>query len=69
MALSLQNASVARQFGAFGAEFAAQLRWSEQHPRWDQLDPENQVSLEQLGVRDRLVGFRDALAALGDKIL
>ncbi|KAK4447121.1 hypothetical protein QBC34DRAFT_330547 [Podospora aff. communis PSN243] len=52
-------------YGEFGIEFALQLRWSEEYPSWHEAaGEENIISLEELGVEGRLVGFEDAMRRL-----
>lgn len=52
-------------WGVFGTELASQFRWSEKHPDWSTCKPDNEVvSLEKLGVKEKVVGLRAALEAL-----
>lgn len=52
-------------WGVFGAELASQFRWSERFPDWSACKPENEVvSLERLGVKEKVVGLTGALEAM-----
>ncbi|KFZ16051.1 hypothetical protein V501_02430 [Pseudogymnoascus sp. VKM F-4519 (FW-2642)] len=52
-------------WGIYGSELASQFRWSESYPNWSACKPENEVvSLEKLGIREKVVGLKAALEAL-----
>lgn len=46
------------------AEAAAQLRWSEAYPDWHRFAPDRTLSLAELGVEGKLVGFEEAVEAV-----
>lgn len=54
----------AKLYGVYGEEYGAQLRWSEAFPDWDRVQAEDTITLEQLGVKDKLVGFRATLEGM-----
>ena len=56
-------------WGEFGFEVAAQLRWSEVYPDWHSFEPERTLSFEELGVKDKLIGYHGALTALKDQLI
>lgn len=51
-------------YSVYGEEYGSQLRWSEEFPDWDQVDAEDTITLGQLGVKDKLIGFRATLEAM-----
>ncbi|OIW23036.1 NAD(P)-binding protein [Coniochaeta ligniaria NRRL 30616] len=56
-------------WGEFGLEIAAQLRWSEEYPDWHSFEPERVIGFEELGVKDKLVGYTAALTALKEQLV
>lgn len=56
-------------WGEFGYEVASQLRWSEEYPDWHSFEPERTISLEDLGVKDKLIGYTAALTALKEQLV
>lgn len=65
----ISDSGMAKIWGDFGAELAAQLRFSEEFPDWSSLASGRIVSLEELGVQGKLINFEQALTALKDKII
>ncbi|KAK3387576.1 hypothetical protein B0H63DRAFT_160484 [Podospora didyma] len=56
-------------FGVYGEEIASQLRWSEEYPKWEAFyDPSYLITLEQLGVKNDIIGFEANLATFKDKL-
>ncbi|KAK1756605.1 hypothetical protein QBC47DRAFT_445306 [Echria macrotheca] len=51
----------AKVYGDFGAEFVMQTSWSEEYPDWNVMAGDRRLSLEELGIRDKLVGFDDTM--------
>ncbi|KAF3399665.1 hypothetical protein DPV78_006170 [Talaromyces pinophilus] len=60
----ISDESFGKLFGPWGTEVAGQLRFSEQFPYWDNLLPGVTVTVDQLKVRDQLVGLEEALDTL-----
>lgn len=58
-----------KMWGDLGLELASQMHWSEEYPDWHKLEPDRVISMEELGVQDKLVGFEEALTALKDQIV
>ncbi|KAH8907341.1 NAD(P)-binding protein [Coniochaeta sp. PMI_546] len=56
-------------WGEFGLEAASQLRWSEQYPDWHSFEPGRLISVEELGVKDKLIGYNAALTALKEQLV
>jgi hypothetical protein len=67
--IEISDEIVTKMYGVYGAEFASQLRWSEEFPDWDQIDHENTISLEELGVKEKMIGFKEALEAIKDQVV
>ncbi|KAH8194471.1 hypothetical protein TruAng_011360 [Truncatella angustata] len=65
----ISDETATKLYGVYGAEYAAQLRWSEAFPSWEQIDPENTISLDELQVKEKLIGFKDTLETLKEKIV
>ncbi|KAJ0382794.1 hypothetical protein COL922a_011817 [Colletotrichum nupharicola] len=65
----ISDSDMAKIWGDFGAELAAQLRFSEEFPDWSSLASGRIISLEELGVQGKLINFEQALTALKDKII
>ncbi|KAJ4256932.1 hypothetical protein NW762_009028 [Fusarium torreyae] len=65
----LSDDSIFKLFGIFGAEYAAQLRWSEEFPSWESISPKDVISLEALGVERELVDFASAMEAIKNQII
>ncbi|KAF3763954.1 NAD(P)-binding protein [Cryphonectria parasitica EP155] len=65
----ISDEAAIKLYGVYGAEYAAQLRWSEKVPNWEQIDPQSVISLEELGVKDKLIGFKGALETLKARIV
>ncbi|KAH7124790.1 NACHT domain-containing protein [Dactylonectria macrodidyma] len=59
--LEISDEDIAKVWGPFGLELASQLRWGEHYSDWDSFAGESLISLEELGVCDKLVHFRRAL--------
>ncbi|KAK6850636.1 hypothetical protein PG987_000270 [Apiospora arundinis] len=64
----VSDAHMARLYGDFGAEMAAQLRWSEAYPDWHRFAPDRTLGLAELGVEGKLVGFEEAVGAIKERI-
>ncbi|KAK8054312.1 hypothetical protein PG996_013613 [Apiospora saccharicola] len=60
----MSDAHVARLYGDFGTEIAAQLRWSEVYPDWHQFAPDRTLGLADLGIEGKLVEFEEAVEAV-----
>jgi hypothetical protein len=43
---------------------AGQLRFSEGFPFWDNLIPERTITVEELGIKNQLIGLEGALESL-----
>lgn len=56
-------------WGLSGLGFAAQLQFSKSHSNWHHFETDRVITLDDLGVREKLVDFRQALAAAKEKIL
>jgi uncharacterized protein YbjT (DUF2867 family) len=52
-----------------GAEMACQLRWSEDHPDWHAFEPENTVSLRELGIVTECPKLEDYMKSIADKLV
>ncbi|KAF5485407.1 NmrA-like family domain-containing protein 1 [Colletotrichum siamense] len=65
----ISDSDMAKIWGDFGAELAAQLRFSEKFPDWNSLASGRIISLEELGVQGKLINFEQALTALKDQIV
>jgi hypothetical protein len=65
----LTDEAVATVWGEFGLEMAAQYRWSEEYPDWHSFEPQRLVTMEELGIKDKLIGFKEALVAHGEELL
>lgn len=46
-----------KMYGDFADEFGSQVKWSEEVPDWHAIAGDRLISLEELGVADKLVGF------------
>ncbi|PNP58799.1 hypothetical protein FNYG_15007 [Fusarium nygamai] len=64
----ISDESFAKTFGPFGTEMAGQLRFSEEFPNWDILFPERTITIDQLNVRDQVVGLEAALESLKEQL-
>ncbi|MBE3046154.1 NmrA family NAD(P)-binding protein [Candidatus Bathyarchaeota archaeon] len=65
----VSDAVVESIWGIFGTELASQFRWSEKYPDWAACKPEDEVvSLEKLGIREKVVGLKAALEAMKDDL-
>lgn len=56
-------------YSVYGQEYGAQLRWSEEFPNWDQVEAESAITLEQLGVKDKVIGFRATLESMKESLV
>ena len=56
-------------WGKAGAEIAAQMRWSEQFPTWEEFFPERVISFEQLGVQGKIRNVQQALQDIKDSLI
>lgn len=65
----ISDETATKLYGLYGEEYAAQLRWSEAVPNWQHIDPNNTISLEELGVKEKLIGFKEALEAIKDQVV
>lgn len=65
----ISDEAAANLYGDYGSEYAAQLRWSESFPSWEEIDPANTISLDELQVKDKLIDFKGALEALKEKLV
>jgi hypothetical protein len=59
----------AKMFGLIGVEVAMQLRFGEKHPNWHAIYPDRVVSMKELGVEDKLIGFEEAMERQKDLIV
>ncbi|KAK2751858.1 hscarg dehydrogenase [Colletotrichum kahawae] len=67
--LEISDSDMAKIWGDFGVELAAQLRFSEEFPDWNSLAPGRIIPLDELGVDGKLINFEQALTALKDQIM
>jgi hypothetical protein len=57
-------------WNVYGAELASQFRFSEQFPDWNSVKPKNEVvTLEQLGIRDKVIGLEGTLESLKSSLI
>ncbi|KAJ5653015.1 hypothetical protein N7490_000018 [Penicillium lividum] len=57
-------------WNVYGAELASQFRFSEQFPDWNNFKPKNEVvTLEQLGIRDKVIGLEGTLESLKSSLI
>ncbi|KAH6972708.1 hypothetical protein BKA56DRAFT_634776 [Ilyonectria sp. MPI-CAGE-AT-0026] len=66
--LEISDEDMYKIWGAFGAELASQLRWSEEYPDWHSFFPHRVISFADLGIEGKLVHFREALVGLKDRL-
>ncbi|KAK4148764.1 hypothetical protein C8A00DRAFT_38654 [Chaetomidium leptoderma] len=64
--VELSDDTVTKLWGVAGLEIASQLRWSEAYPRWEELFPDRVITFEELGVKDKVRNYREALESLKD---
>ncbi|KAK0639738.1 hypothetical protein B0T16DRAFT_383466 [Cercophora newfieldiana] len=63
--LGVDDETYTKLYGDFGTEFRLQLRWSEEYPSWHEAaGREKIISLEELGVAGKLVGYDEAMEAM-----
>ncbi|KAM5355121.1 hypothetical protein ACJ41O_001767 [Fusarium nematophilum] len=67
--LEISDKDIAKIWGPFGLEIASQLRWGEHYSDWDSFAGERAIGIEELGVSDRLVHFKEALEGLKDRLV
>ncbi|KAK9422240.1 putative NAD(P)-binding protein [Seiridium unicorne] len=67
--VEISDETIAKLFGDYGAEYAAQLRWSEAFPDWAKVDSVNYISAEKMGIEGKLVGLKDALNSIKSQII
>lgn len=66
----ISDENICKLWSDWGTETAAQLRWSEKYPDWHKfVDQGKIISLEELGVKDRVVGFETALAGIKEQLI
>ncbi|RYP58787.1 hypothetical protein DL769_008804 [Monosporascus sp. CRB-8-3] len=65
----LPDSEIAKLYGpVFGAEFASQLRFSEQYPDWYSYKPQETISLKELGIGDKVYDFKRGLELIKPQI-
>lgn len=67
--LEVTDEEYRREWGVAGEELAAQLRWSEAYPYWDKIVPGEVISLDELGVKNKLVGVEPVLKSLKPQLV
>ncbi|KAJ3544412.1 hypothetical protein NM208_g3068 [Fusarium decemcellulare] len=66
--VEVSESSWRKLWGLSGLGFAAQLQFSKSHPNWHDFEPDRIITVDDLGVRERLVDFRQAMVASKGKI-
>jgi hypothetical protein len=51
-------------WGPFGDEMASQLLWGEEYDDWSKAAGDRLLTLEELGVKDKMQGFEEGLTAV-----
>lgn len=67
--IEVSDKTTEKIWGVGGLEIASQLRWSEEFPDWHKLEPERVISLEGLGVRDKVRNFKQALESVKENLV
>ncbi|KAF4819927.1 NmrA-like family domain-containing protein 1 [Colletotrichum tropicale] len=67
--VELSDEAVAKLWGVAGEEIAAQFRWSELFPNWERVAGSEIITLDTLGVKEKLVGVEALLGKLRDSLV
>ncbi|KAH7117422.1 hypothetical protein EDB81DRAFT_767220 [Dactylonectria macrodidyma] len=67
--VDVSDKTIEKIWGAAGLEIAAQLRWSEEFPDWNQLEPGRVITLQELGVEGKVRDFKQALESVRDSLI
>lgn len=62
--LEVSDEEYKQEWGLAGEELAAQFRFSEKHPYWDKFAPGEIIGLDELGVKNKLIGAEPMLKSL-----
>lgn len=67
--LEVSDEEYKAEWGPAGEELASQLRWSEKHPYWDKCAPGEVIGLDELGVKNKLIGAESVLKSLKPQLV
>ncbi|KAM0424471.1 hypothetical protein ACHAPT_010395 [Fusarium lateritium] len=67
--IEISDKTVEKIWGIAGLEIASQLRWSEEFPDWHQVEPEQVITFEELGVEGKVWDFKQALESVKESLV